>query len=52
LKADGSLSKINTTCIEDKKLIKDGDVHITYLRYKAPWPVSDRDFVNVSFSSV
>ena len=50
LRSDGTLKKLNPSCIEDKYLYEHGDVKVTYLRYTAPWPVSHRDFCSVSYT--
>lgn len=39
-------------CIEAKSVVKDGDYEVGYLQYKAPWPVSNRDFVMLTWKKV
>jgi hypothetical protein len=39
--------KLNPTCIEDKEIHEEKDLKIVYMKYSAPWPVSNRDFVTV-----
>ena len=45
----GSLKLLDDTCIEENSVYKEKDVEVVYYRFKAPWPVSHRDFVCVSY---
>ncbi len=47
----GVLKKLNPTCVEDKLLHEDKDIKVVYMRYSAPWPVSHRDFVSVTYQT-
>lgn len=45
----GSLQLLDDTCIEEKSIFEEKDIEVLYLRFKAPWPVSHRDFALVSY---
>ncbi len=45
----GSLQLLDDTCIEEKCIFEEKDIQVIYFRFKAPWPVSHRDFVTVSY---
>lgn len=45
----GTLQLLDETCIEEKSIFEEKDIQVLYLRFKAPWPVSHRDFVLVSY---
>jgi hypothetical protein len=49
LEGEGTLKKVNPTCIEDKTVYVKDALKIKYLRYSAPWPVSHRDFCSVTY---
>lgn len=37
----------DSMCISAKSLVKDGEFEICHFTYKAPWPLSNRDFVTL-----
>lgn len=45
----GSLRKLDDTCIEERAIFEEKDIQVLYFRFSAPWPVSHRDFVMVSY---
>ena len=45
----GSLQLLDDTCIEEKSIFEEKDIEVLYFRFKAPWPVSHRDFALVSY---
>lgn len=46
----GSLQLLDDTCIEEKIIFEEKDIKVLYFRFKAPWPVSHRDFALVSLA--
>lgn len=49
LDAVGSLHLLDDTCIEENVIFEEKDIQVLYFRFKAPWPVSHRDFALVSY---